>query len=545
MKHIHPFIVITICILFLVPYISLHSAGIRDDFVSQTGIPRQLREIVNENRKIVHPQPHPDLVNIIDGYVFSVNFEEDAKIAKIVKERRGIAQGWRYNFNFGSVTDPLDILLTHEQIYEEIHLIFNLLRNGYAAYKYFGGDDVFFPIRDSALEKLAGMDNPMRVSTYFNNILNLLLGSGAIADNHFHISNMTYGIPKLIPYMNNNLILRRNPSHENSFITEIDGTFYKVLEVLRDAQPIEGILPTITQDGEFAWAFGLVTVDRWQNSATFRHDFFHNNGQNVFDITVILENTDTGISHSRVITLQAVDVPVRQSGSSMITTQTSNGVMIIENRTLSARSQEDLADFYNSASAFRDKPVAIIDLRGNKGGQGEYPSEWVRLYSGQTPTGSLFYSHKSQVVDELLGLSRANNSSITEMDIEDEYYDDSTGLLPISTQEIIKNENVIIVLMDKDTASAGELFVRNLRQLENVLFVGTNTKGALLTSDVGRTTLPHSNMNISFGTALRMPFDLSQFEGIGFMPDLYIPPEESLERVFRFIERYKLLENLQ
>jgi len=38
--------------------------------------------------------------------------------------------------------------------------------------------------------------------------------------------------------------------------------------------------------------------------------------------------------------------------------------------------------------------------------------------------------------------------------------------------------------------------------------------------------------------------DLSHFEGIGFMPDLYVPPEESLERVLQFIKRYKLLENL-
>jgi len=35
--------------------------------------------------------------------------------------------------------------------------------------------------------------------------------------------------------------------------------------------------------------------------------------------------------------------------------------------------------------------------------------------------------------------------------------------------------------------------------------------------------------------------DLSQFEGVGFAPDLWVPPDDSLNRVLRFIERYGII----
>ena len=73
-----------------------------------------------------------------------------------------------------------------------------------------------------------------------------------------------------------------------------------------------------------------------------------------------------------------------------------------------------------------------------------------------------------------------------------------------------------------------------------MLVVGTNTEGTFFTGGVGRTMLPHSGLAVMFGTRLYLRHDLSQFEGVGLMPDLWVPPGESLERVLRFIERYGL-----
>ncbi|MCL2322786.1 MAG: S41 family peptidase [Oscillospiraceae bacterium] len=95
--------------------------------------------------------------------------------------------------------------------------------------------------------------------------------------------------------------------------------------------------------------------------------------------------------------------------------------------------------------------------------------------------------------------------------------------------------------MDNLTVSAGELFISYLRQMDNVIFVGTSTTGALTISDEAENNrLPESKFHIYFGIGLNIRSDLSQFESVGFAPDLWVPPGESLDRVIKFIEQYKL-----
>ena len=108
------------------------------------------------------------------------------------------------------------------------------------------------------------------------------------------------------------------------------------------------------------------------------------------------------------------------------------------------------------------------------------------------------------------------------------------------SREAIPDDSIVIILMDNYVASAGEFFVSILRRLENALFVGTNTFGVYLTAGMDVITLPRSGLEMRIGTVLTLRPDLSQFEGVGFLPDLWVPPGESLERVLAFIERYGL-----
>ena len=55
---------------------------------------------------------------------------------------------------------------------------------------------------------------------------------------------------------------------------------------------------------------------------------------------------------------------------------------------------------------------------------------------------------------------------------------------------------------------------------------------------------PTAKESYSQTVRLNIRPDLSQFEGIGFKPDLYIPPDESLDRVLNFIDRYELLRKI-
>lgn len=64
--------------------------------------------------------------------------------------------------------------------------------------------------------------------------------------------------------------------------------------------------------------------------------------------------------------------------------------------------------------------------------------------------------------------------------------------------EPIPNESIVVVLTDSWIASAAEIFLESLRQMDNVVIIGSNTYGASLTN---RTTaaLPNSLLPLSFG----------------------------------------------
>jgi len=493
--------------------------------IPKISLPAELREIINGNREIALPSPHPYLMDIIVGLAPRFDAVEDARIAEILRQRRRMHDWWSgTNFQDSAGTDPLDVFLTHEQLGEEIRFLFDLLRNGYGGYQYFGGDDVFLSIRDALLERLAGMDNPLQVYSYLNDLILPAL-QDVIADNHFWIHDVRLGTPARVPYMSDEFILRRS---DNCFITEIDGSMYRVIEITRNAQPVGGTLPTLTPEGEFVWAFGLLTLE---------------GPRDVMEITVLLENTATGENHSRIVNLSKVAAAPPRPRYPMIVTRELGGITIMESRSFHPGSRDDRDNFLRSGYALRDRPVLIIDLNGNSGGRAAYPHDWVRLYTGYELTGfMLFFQPRSQVSIELQDylipyqlstIFRARRvGSTTE--------EPSGGIGFLVQMAPIPNENLVIVLMDNNVASAGELFVGHLRQLENVLVVGTNTMGALISGSTGKTSLPHSGLRITFGTSISMRLDLSPFEGVGFMPDLWVPPGESLERVLRFIERYGL-----
>ena len=522
MSHFVKIVTLFSIILLLAIPKNLFPSSIREESVPKTSIPKELRQIVDENRNIALPQPHLDIYDIMSGYRLHIDEEEDIRIAEILKLRLGQnVKGWKIPFIIGNtknntVEDPLDILLTCKQMEEDICFLFELLRYGYGSYQYIGGDNVFIPRKDSALKKLTDMCDPLHVSSFFMNIIDPSL-TGLIKDYHFCLTNLSYVPWSHVPYMSSDFILR---NYEGSFFIEIDNVLYRILEITQDSIPINGILPTLTQEGEFAWVFGLIAEDRRQK---------------VIEISILFENIITGEIHSKSVNLSNVAIPV-QRDTPMISIRENNGVTIMENKTMYARSHEESTSFFHSATELRGKPVLIIDLRGNGGGQGGYPRHWFRLFTGYEPVGAMIFNYpNSKVSEALLGFDHTVESQ-TELNSPIENFSEEWEFPP----QIIPNDNLVIVLMDKNTASAAELFAGNLRRLENVLFVGTNTKGALVSGNIGKTNLPHSNLEISFGTTLALRPDLSPFEGIGFMPDLYVPTGESLERVLKFIERYGL-----
>ena len=206
-----------------------------------------------------------------------------------------------------------------------------------------------------------------------------------------------------------------------------------------------------------------------------------------------------------------------------------DGIPVLRNRTF-VHTDTQNQTFINSSRAFMNEPVIIIDLRGNVGGSDTATPPWVRNFTGVNPDSNLFTAHMQL---DTLTTNVFNRGFLVNLPAPRwRIFVDSqpTSTIPIP------NDTLVIVLTDSVIASAGETFIGKLRQMDNVLVVGTNTAGSYLTTNMRAINLPASGVNVHFGTSLNFRPDFSQFEGIGFMPDLWVNPQNSLERVLMFIE---------
>ena len=90
----------------------------------------------------------------------------------------------------------------------------------------------------------------------------------------------------------------------------------------------------------------------------------------------------------------------------------------------------------------------------------------------------------------------------------------------------------------KYTASAAEQFVDAIHNVENVLIVGENTNGCILTA-AGSSYLPNSNAPMVLGANLVHVFPGEGFfeELRGLYPDIWTPAGEAEELVIKLVEQ--------
>ena len=507
-------------------------------------ISEELRELIRAGREIAFPALLPDFEEVVQGLLTPLDEVEDARIAETV--RRLLDPELAPIRAAGS----LEGSITHEEAAEEIGFLFDLFRVAYAGYGYFGGDEVFLPLRAAMLRDLRRMDDPLDLSAYLNDLLIPALQS-VIADNHFAINGVTISAPSHRLYMSDAFVLRKTAS---GFGTETEGGTYAVVETMLGGNPVDAVLPTLTKEGELAWAFGLLS----------------DSTSDMLDLSVVFENTETGERLSQAVVLNR-ERPERMPRAPMISTRTERGVKIIESRDLSVDGKDDgdmlavIEEFSRSGGDAAESPVVILDLRGNYGGSSVFPLHWLDAFVGKggftmSMARASYRLHSLTMREHYLALYGQDLGALESLlggagDDEDgedagknfgriflEWMRDPDGpawTLPgaWSSGEAFLNENPVIVLTDGNIASAGEDFVAFLRNLENALFVGTNTSGTAVIGDNLTTPLPHSGITVYYGVMLSLRPDLSRHEGIGFKPDLWVPSGESLDRVLAFIER--------
>lgn len=413
---------------------------------------------------------------------------------------------------------PGDWEVSPEQAAEEVELLFTALRFGYAGYQFFGGDAAFGAAREAILREVA------ELASYYDAIPNWRYRDAVVRHLDFvHDSHLVFGSRSLCERVH----FRFCPYYE--FRLSADGYYHDLdgrrLVAVNSESPSGYLKPSINADGYIVYILGVASSERQQ--ATLLELEFEGG---IIDMAWLMPADGMNYDSGKAYELTTLD------GLPMAVCRTFG---------VSPETAEDLADFVRDAQVLRRVDVALLDLRSNPGGAIWYGQEFCRSLAVTDP--GPFIMTANLITDTALALQtnqQAEAGDVTDwfMRIRDERHRLEDPELPgwivsVSPGVYAQNTPFMLVLMDGGTASAAEALIRSLRSMDNVVLIGVNTGGALLTGNAGLLRLPYSGLAARIPTMIWMDAELRNMDGIGYFPDFWVYPDAA-ENAAAFARRY-------
>ena len=378
--------------------------------------------------------------------------------------------------------DP-DLVLTQEQMIEDVTYLFDALYTCYGNYDRMGGQAAFDAAEQAILEECAQYSS-LRAEEFQK----LLVPHFAfVKDAHFQIQNQS---PNSHWY---SFFFREVAFYEDDgqYITADRKT---VASVDGYADLSQLFKRSISPEGEIVY-YPVLLKDSTTCDETLTVHYTDGSEQ-----TLQCEPYDTAY------TFQSIDrdaVPEVRYNNDIPVLQ----VNIVKGDTVEGW-QEWEEGFREGANVLGSSKVGILDLRFNPGGYGEVAIGWLKDYAGTAvPSNSIFR------------LAFTGNQSTSARDTW------------------VENDNLLVILTSRWTASAAEHLMDAAYNLENVLFIGENTSGALVGSNTN-VQLRNSKFVVGIGMGQNfVPSTNDYFEEFrGFYPDLWVPADEAEELAVKLME---------
>ena len=385
--------------------------------------------------------------------------------------------------------------VTVQQAAEDVRAAFELLSGCHGGYFYFGGDEVFHPIRDGILEKLETMGTEISTRDLWQLLWDAL--SPVVVDQHFFIATDDPDT-----YVNDRPYTQYTWYVPNLYFDDPSGVNSKYVK------------HTIGPDGAITYCLATVGFE-----------------EEVLPDTMEIEGVERNLTWVKM-NPNWTDI----SGDASIYSRDVVGarkIPVLINYSLSGNPVK-LEEFVASAAEWRKEPLFIIDLRGNGGGNDNYSSRWMAGFIGTPVSYKYMWAQKCSSV--LLGAWEM-------IGFYDEGIKDNLNGwrgLPSSEAGAWETENTIFVMVDQFTGSAAESFIAELTLGKRVVLVGSNTRGGLNFGNVIALYLPNSEIQIRLGSSISFRDSLENDEGVGYYPDLWVTPGESLLSILRLCKYYGL-----
>ncbi len=435
------------------------------------------------------PEPSPT-AQTVDFHTFAAQVNGDRKAAIQTEEVLDLS-AWTVDFPTDVFTEEeLALLttphapshaLTQEEMAQDIETAFLLLKSTYGAYDYFGGDEVFLPIRDAVLEEAAQLRYP--ISTMVEQILFDHL-SPVLKDGHFSVGS-------------------------HSMITPHVQTMYYVPGLYLDAPDGSNdpwLRPTIAEDGRIAYGF------------------------------VALANSPEGLPATATVAGEEVSLTWREARTAgrenyAFSETDWSGIPVLQSKYMykndySPEWNTQLERFSTCGAEYADLPLFVFDVRSNPGGSDIYMMNWFEGFAGQPAQPKRTFTKKVSQ----LGVHQISYPA-EKLGSWQSYSDPGAWT---------ENDSLIFLLQDGWTASSGETVVEFLHSTDNVVSVGSPSGGCALVPNNLYFYLPHSGIKFYFGTGLSFCESLENRDGIGYLPDLWVNPAQAQEAILRLVDYYDL-----
>lgn len=408
-----------------------------------------------------------------------------------------------------------------EKAISDIEFLFNVTKYSYAGYQYFGGDNTFQNAKESIVNAINEFDKD-EITT--EEIYKLVSDNmNFIQDGHFQINNIS-SLENYKYFSNEGIVI--NKYKKEYYILEDKKKLY-IQSINGETNLDKYIKQSINDNGELYYCFGI--LDK-ANSLKI--------------LKVKLKDEDTIIEKKIELSNINSEKYYSKNNTSYNYKEVNNTPIITMRRMYNQDSNDNSEKLFSeSAKLIKDKPVAIIDLRGNEGGQDICGLKWFKNFIGEAPCIEKSSIQLCSRINNYVTKKAIKNVDYTSLsnefkleykkELDRANKDTNQWYISRTEEKHHKNSTKVFVIIDNNVASSGEDFISFLKTLDNVVLVGTNTNGAGLSCIYSNITLPNTKINIKFGNTLSFTKDFA--EGKGFEPDIWIQGGDPLDRILKFI----------